>query len=148
MRDRLMVVLATLTSVLMLAASGGWWVWRAYYAEDQLLSAVDKANNENVKTLLIWGAPPNACDKEGSTLLHLSIGDSTRLISNRAEDRGRVAPTVPLKVENVELVRMLLAAGANKAVLDPDGRTPLQLARSAGHTKIVDLLKTYGTILP
>ena len=41
-------------------------------------------------------------------------------------------------------MRALLEAGANTALTDRDGRTPLQLARAYRHTVLVQLLEAAG----
>ncbi|KAJ4486018.1 ankyrin repeat-containing domain protein [Lentinula aciculospora] len=59
----------------------------------------------------------NALDEFGYTPLHLAC------------DRG-----------SVETVRFLLSKGADTSIKDPDEMTPLQLAQTAGHEGIVELL--------
>ncbi|KAF5385444.1 hypothetical protein D9757_005368 [Collybiopsis confluens] len=59
----------------------------------------------------------NGLDEFGYTPLHLAC------------DRG-----------NVDVVRQLLAKGADTSIKDPDEMTSLELARTAGHEEIVKLL--------
>ncbi|KIK70886.1 hypothetical protein GYMLUDRAFT_32961 [Collybiopsis luxurians FD-317 M1] len=59
----------------------------------------------------------NALDEFGYTPLHLAC------------DRG-----------NADMVRLLLAKGVDISIKDPDELTPLELAQTAGHEQIVQLL--------
>ncbi|KAJ4484817.1 ankyrin [Lentinula edodes] len=59
----------------------------------------------------------NALDEFGYTPLHLAC------------DRG-----------NPEIARFLLSRGADTSIKDPDDMTPLELAQTAGHENIVELL--------
>jgi ankyrin repeat protein len=43
---------------------------------------------------------------------------------------------------HVEIVRILLAAGANPRLLDGEGKTPLELAAGHGHASVVEVLQT------
>lgn len=63
------------------------------------------------------GLDPNVADEYGYTPLHL------------ASDRG-----------HLEMVKLLLAKGADKSIKDPDDFTPKALAEIAGNKDIVDLL--------
>ncbi len=43
---------------------------------------------------------------------------------------------------HADMVRRLLAGGANRQLHDHEGQTAAQLARSAGHAQLADLIDT------
>ena len=45
---------------------------------------------------------------------------------------------------SVEVVRVLLEHGASVGAEDVDGRTPLRIALTEGHSDIVELLSKHG----
>jgi len=65
------------------------------------------------------GTNLNALDEFGYAPIHLAC------------DRG-----------NVEVVKILLERGADRAIKDPDDLTPLELSQEAGHSEIENLLVT------
>jgi len=68
--------------------------------------------------LIQHGADVNRVGENGNTALHFAIGD-----------------------RNPELVRILLAAGADKNAKDAQGYTPIFLAKSWGYENVVDALE-------
>jgi len=43
-------------AVLMVVTCGSWWVWKTWYAEDQLYAAIKADDVAKVRTLFRWGA--------------------------------------------------------------------------------------------
>ncbi|CAH1231144.1 ANK3 [Branchiostoma lanceolatum] len=92
------------------------------YKETALHIAMTSTTEENLPVLMIiellvaHGADPNQ-SKDGSSLLHLSV-----------------------KRARIKTVEVLVQAGANRAALDRDGRSPLHLAAADGHKELVKLL--------
>lgn len=59
-----------------------------------------------------------------------------------ADASGTTALMAAARIGNLRAARLLLHAGADAAARAQDGATPLSLARAAGHTEMVSLLKT------
>jgi ankyrin repeat protein len=73
---------------------------------------------DRIATVLIQhGAEVNRVGQNGDTALHFAVGD-----------------------RNPELVRILLAAGADKNAKNNQGYTPISLAKSWGYNNVVDAL--------
>ncbi|MEM7307156.1 MAG: ankyrin repeat domain-containing protein [Planctomycetota bacterium] len=104
----------------------------------------------------VWdlaGAPPHAELSHAQTALHVAARegqvDVARGLLERgadvhAEDSGRATPlhlaAYPFWGASPELVRLLLASGADPARRDRLGRSPLDLARAAGGGETAALL--------
>ncbi|KAF4605123.1 hypothetical protein EYR40_003906 [Pleurotus pulmonarius] len=89
-------------------------------AEDNTIHGFAVSNDVEALKTLLWIQPDidvNQHDEYGFTPLHL------------AADRG-----------NKDVVRLLLASGADRTVKDQDEFTALELAEVAGHNEIVDIL--------
>ncbi|GAC1343059.1 MAG: hypothetical protein NVSMB23_16420 [Myxococcales bacterium] len=80
-------------------------------------AAAGRADKALVQALLDAGADPDARQRGGICALH------------SAAQQG-----------NAELVRLLLARGAERALAADDGRTPVDLAREKGHAAVEALL--------
>jgi len=108
--------------VQVLLAAGADMNAKGKIGDTPLLSAArgfQKRRVQVVQLLLAAGADANACnDYEGSTPLH------------HAAIYGQV-----------EVVQALLAVGADINARNEDGRTPLSLAKQAGHSSVVMLLQ-------
>ena len=74
--------------------------------------------NQIAALLIKHGADVNRADEGGRTALHCAVGD-----------------------RNPDLIRMLLAAGADKSTKDSQGYTPLYLARSWGYDQAAAALE-------
>ena len=74
-----------------------------------------------VQYLIDLGAEINAVGPEGRTALHYA-------------SRGN----------SVKLCELLLHAGADETMLDEEGKTPLDVARSLGKKEIVQHLRNHG----
>ncbi|CAI8017368.1 Protein TANC2 [Geodia barretti] len=65
-------------------------------------------------------------------------------INSRTEDEGDTALLVASLRGHVEVVRLLLKAGAAVFIPDKDGLSPLYVASQEGHTEVVDVLVKAG----
>jgi uncharacterized protein len=85
-----------------------------------------------------------ACER-GHVDLVRELLESTEIDIDHVNDLGWTALLEAVILgdggaEHVEVVRLLLAHGANRALTDPDGVTALEHARARGYTEMVDLL--------
>lgn len=96
------------------------------YGGTALIPAAEKGHLEAVKILLQAGVDPDHINRLGWTALHEAIVLS---------DGG---PT------HQEIIRALLAAGANPNLADGNGVKPLALARQRGHKASADILESAG----
>lgn len=99
------------------AGFGGWDTGR-FGLDRDLIEAVKKGHPAIVHAFLVKGASARAADNNGGTALHWAVA---RGIS--------------------DTVRLLLAEGADPAVRDATGQSPLDLARKRGNAAIVSLLE-------
>jgi hypothetical protein len=119
-------------------------------AEDEatrkLLRAAEAGNVKTVKKCLRDGADVNGWNKEGSSVLHLSIGDSPELVRLLVEAgadvhaRALSEGATPLHMAarrhaelGVAMVGTLCEAGADVNVFDDLGRTPLDACEQRAH---------------
>ena len=93
----------------------------------ELIAAVIHNNADQVETLLSDGADPNHClDEANVTPLHFAAQHNA-----------------------LDVVKLLITAGANLyARTNPDGQTPLEIAKINGHKEMETLLKTYIQQIP
>lgn len=92
---------------------------RDAYGWTPLMRAVSGSDADTVRVLLTEGKPDlEAAEENGATALHIAAGEG-----------------------QVELVRLLLAAGADPAARDGDGRTPADVAAEANHAAAAALLQ-------
>ena len=110
-----LVILATVFSCTGVNAQGT-------YAE--ILKAVERGDTETTQRLLERGAPPDAVDDTGTTLLGLA-------------DRGG----------DLDMVNLLLAKGAKVDAANVNGDTPILWASLYGHGEIVKRLYAKGARL-
>ena len=96
------------------------------YVGNALIASSHLGNVEAVKVLI--GA--------GSELDHVNNLHWTALIEAIVLGDGGARHT--------EIVRMLVAAGADMTLADASGQTPLELAESRGYSEIVDILRRAG----
>lgn len=103
----------------LLLAAGADAAYVAPDGQDALYAALMGGNIECIERLMLLGGDINAQDHRGKTVLshNAMVGD------------------------DVEMVKWLLAHGADKSIPDDGDRTPLEWARRNGHTEIVKLLE-------
>jgi uncharacterized protein len=85
-----------------------------------------------------------ACER-GHVALVRELLETTEIDVNHVNDLGWTALLEAVMLgdggaDHVEIVRLLLAGGADRAIADKDGVTALEHARSRGYTEMVDLL--------
>lgn len=93
------------------------------YQGSALIFASHKGEVEIVKALIDAGAPVNRVNNLGWTAMleAVILGDGSRAY--------------------IDIVKRLLAAGADKTIADKDGKTPLDHARGKGYKEISQLLE-------
>ncbi|MFJ7751678.1 ankyrin repeat domain-containing protein [Arthrobacter sp. NPDC097144] len=97
------------------------------YGGTALIPASEHGHTETVAILLTAGVPVNHVNNLGWTALQEAI------LLNTGGPRQQ------------EVVRLLLAAGADPMIRDPEGRTALENAQRLGFTEIADLIMAGST---
>ncbi|MDD9827562.1 MAG: ankyrin repeat domain-containing protein [Deltaproteobacteria bacterium] len=100
-----------------------------WFGQSPLHKAAASGSVEAVKALLKAKACPNAKDKNGDTPLHKAANSIS---------------TVHLLSDYAEVVRLLLEANADPRETNNNLKTPRDLARSRGCTKIAEILRSAG----
>jgi uncharacterized protein len=117
---------------------------------DELIEAAESGNFEAVKAAIAAGADVNCTFRDGWTpLLSAANQDSMiteLLLANGADpnvpsDRGYTPLMRAAGLGKSETVRLLLAAGADKDMLDCNGYNACQLAQDARQFKCADMVK-------
>lgn len=96
------------------------------YGGTALIPASEHGHVDTVRILIDAGVPVNHVNNLGWTAMQEAI------LLNSGGPRQQ------------EVVRLLLAAGADPEIRDPEGRTALQNAERLGFTEIADLLRHRG----
>jgi ankyrin repeat protein len=121
--------------------------------ETPLSRAVAAKDFWRVQTLLRCGADPRLKTADGWTPIHTAAHARSpamvELLARQGADpnaRGDYLGWTPLHVAvqdkaDAEVVKALLASGANPAIADTRGETPHDLAKAAGRADIAALLK-------
>jgi len=128
MRRRLMI-LATLLAVLMVVGSGGWWVWRTWYAEDQIWAAVVTNDVDRVSLLIKLGAP---------------VDVDVEIIADFDEWGGGKTLHWAAMNDYPNLAELLLKKGADPNAKDAMDKSPLHWAALHNHSAVAKLLLDKG----
>jgi len=124
--------------------------------EETSLYAVWRYDAYHLELLLDYGADVNTADRFGWSLLHYTAyndkANMTKMLLEKGANPNIVERTdgrTPLHYAAAlpgqkTIAEILLAHGANMDTRDWYGKTPLSLAKEAGHTEIVELLKKHG----
>jgi uncharacterized protein len=110
------------------------------YGKTLLIGASYLGNLDGVKMLLARGAEVNKTDKSGQSPL---LAASIPMVGYFSVE-GRVEFWFAPAPDRIEIVKLLLAKGADVNRADNEGATPLFVARIYGNDQIVALLKKNG----
>lgn len=136
-----------------LLAEGADVNWRNAGGWTPLMIAAAERHLDAVAALLDAKADPNMRNAYGRTALMFASRYGQLAIVDRLLGAGADANIVPTdatgltalaaaaKEGHAEVVDLLLRNGANPSIRTRDGRTPLEVARAAGHAKVVRLLE-------
>ena len=164
--DRALLVVNSLEKVKLLLASGANPNAIRDYGSTPLLAAADRGNSQIVEALLSAGADVNAQDGNGNTALLLLLEPANRrrrsaeeyrvlvgtllraknINVNAQNKKGETALMRAVRLDDVESVRLLLAAGSNANAADKVGDTAYVLAYENGNTEIEKLLTTAAVL--
>ena len=130
-------------------ATGGW-----VKGSTALIEAMNKPNVEIVNLLIDKGADVNAKTSEGRTTL-MKLGEGTNAVEvatlliskgvdvNAKATNGWTALHSAAISGNLALVKLLLSKKADSKAKDENTQTPLDYAKSANKTDVVQLLSKY-----
>lgn len=123
---------------------------------EQLLEAVEDANVDSVKNLLEKGADVNTTDTYGRTPLRLAVDEdenATKIVKallekgaepDKVRDTNMTTPLqIAAEIGNVEIVKALLAAGADANIRNNHNKTPLELAEYEGQTEVMKIIQEH-----
>lgn len=115
-----------------------------------LILACYHSNQPVVEVLIKAGANLDYLSSMGTALMAASVkgdvGIADVLLKNGAnvdlsDARGNTALIYAVKMQNTELVKLLLLYRPNKSLLDSDGKSAFEYAAFSGNQTIVELLK-------
>ena len=109
-----------------------------------LMHAVQKGNIKIVEILLAKGADVNAKDNDGGTALMVAAGKVRPEVVQEHKAKSRYLVIEVLGKAYPEIIKVLLAKGADFNAKDNNGRTAMTHALLGGHDNIVGLLKKAG----
>ncbi len=107
--------------------------------ETPLFMACTHNNIEIVRTLLAAGANPNIPDKDGDTPL-LWLSENTESLDDVGDNNNDENDEQWAIIEtSVDIVKLLVASGADKTLRNKDGLLPFQIARNPEILKLVKI---------
>ncbi|RYP66889.1 hypothetical protein DL771_007546 [Monosporascus sp. 5C6A] len=126
-------------------------LWHIKYSEDgyelnrmddetPLRWAAEGGHEAVVQQLLDTGADVYARDKDGRTALSYAAERGHEAVVQLLLKNGQMSLRWAVETGDVEVVKLLLDRGADVAVVNKDGWTPLIAASSKGHVDVVRLL--------
>lgn len=113
--------------------------------------AITRGTANDIENLLSQGADVNAKDNSGTTPLHnaafFANTEAAQVLTNHGAqvDVQNIDGSTPLHYaagnpHSKEIVKLLLEKGANKNIRNSRSQTPHDIAQSAGHVEIANLL--------
>ena len=119
-------------------------------SNENIIQAVKSGDYIRLKTLLDAGANVNARDDQRRSILMHAIVQGHEIkeqviqeaLGARVEIKGLPAPEVT--EDQLRMVNLLLARGADVEAADQQGKTPMVLAVERDYSTIVDALITWG----
>ncbi|XP_062276671.1 ankyrin repeat and SOCS box protein 15-like [Scomber scombrus] len=149
-------VLEVLQTILTLAAQGLSLEERTVRGGETPLTLAIKAGLEqNVSTLLEYGASPHNTNSKDEAPLLLAVKAGSYAMSYKLISRGawveqvcqkkRTAMHEAAKIGSVEILMLLLKNGGRVSQKDAMGVTPLSMAAEHGHFHVAEILLNYGS---
>lgn len=115
------------------------------HGETPLHVAAERNLPNIIEVLLASGADANARDRLGNTPLHSAISGGGVVFALSSPVSGTLSSGDRPKVDALnQVVRLLLAKGADVNASDNDGETPLFWVAARGHKAVGELLLTRG----
>ena len=106
-----------------------------------LMFAVERGEEAVVRELLKRGASPDSQEYVYGSRVSYMMFKSTCLPDTTAPTNGATALMIAAPNGHVDIVRILLEAGADPRKENKDGKTALELAQAAGQLEVVALLR-------
>lgn len=115
-----------------------------------LILACYKQNNSVARMLIEKGCDVNYLSDMGSALMACSVNGNNEIALfllknncnvNLTDSNGTTALMYAVQFRNIELVKALLAASADKSKIDKKGKTAFEYAVFSGNNEITNLLK-------
>lgn len=122
-----------------------------------LFNSVQQGHVNVIRKLLKAGTNPNVFDGEGEPLIFVPVvnGDYDTLevllesdvcdINLKSLDSATSALTTAVGLDDLDMVKFLIKAGANVDCIDESGKTPLLLALQEGKFRIAQYLMKQGS---
>jgi ankyrin repeat protein len=111
-----------------------------------LMAAAEKGDFGVVQALLAKGADANARLANGRTELVFSSQYGGVVVNKVRVDQGFSALMLAARNGHLEVVRLLLAAGADVNAKSSNGDTAMMVAAGKGHTEVVQVLLAKGGV--
>ncbi|OQR80631.1 serine/threonine-protein phosphatase 6 regulatory ankyrin repeat subunit C-like [Achlya hypogyna] len=108
-----------------------------FHQANGLVEAVARGNESRIRELIAQGASPNAINKDGEAPLHVAV-------STEAPTSGGLFGRFSARKESIDIVKLLLHAGAAANRRQKYGNTALHNAASRGHETVVRQLVVAG----